>query len=124
MAHVTALAAARHAVLARHGWDAEAKGLQGAPVVRVLANVHYHSSVTRPWSSAAAINAAAVNASGEAFMSGGTWDGQRVMRISVCGWNTNSVVCRTQHGGAGWSSAPPHRRTSIINRRLIPIDYR
>lgn len=47
MAHVTALAAARHAVLARHGWDVEAKGLQGAPVVRVLANAHHHSSVTR-----------------------------------------------------------------------------
>lgn len=47
MAHVTALAAARHAVLARHGWDVEARGLQGAPVVRVLANAHYHSSVTR-----------------------------------------------------------------------------
>jgi aromatic-L-amino-acid decarboxylase len=47
MAHLTALAAARHAVLARHGWDVEAKGLQGAPVVRVLANAHHHSSVTR-----------------------------------------------------------------------------
>jgi aromatic-L-amino-acid decarboxylase len=47
MAHVTALAAARHAVLARHGWDVEARGLQGAPVVRVLANAHHHSSVTR-----------------------------------------------------------------------------
>jgi glutamate/tyrosine decarboxylase-like PLP-dependent enzyme len=47
MAHVTALAAARHAMLARHGWDVEARGLQGAPVVRVLANAHHHSSVTR-----------------------------------------------------------------------------
>lgn len=47
MAHTTALAAARHAVLARKGWDVEAKGLQGAPVIRVLANAHYHSSVTR-----------------------------------------------------------------------------
>lgn len=47
MAHVTALAAARHAVLARHGWDVEARGLQGAPVVRVLANAHHHSSVAR-----------------------------------------------------------------------------
>ncbi len=47
MAHLTALAAARHAVLARHGWNVEAKGLQGAPIVRVLANAHHHSSVTR-----------------------------------------------------------------------------
>lgn len=47
MAHTTALAAARHAVLARKGWDAEARGLMGAPVIRVLANAHHHSSVTR-----------------------------------------------------------------------------
>lgn len=47
MAHATALAAARHGVLARFGWDVEAKGLQGAPIVRVLANAHHHSSVTR-----------------------------------------------------------------------------
>jgi glutamate/tyrosine decarboxylase-like PLP-dependent enzyme len=47
MAHTTALAAARHAVLARQGWDVEAKGLQGAPVIRVLANGLHHSSVTR-----------------------------------------------------------------------------
>lgn len=47
MAHATALAAARHAVLARKGWDVETKGLQGAPVIRVLANAHHHSSVTR-----------------------------------------------------------------------------
>lgn len=47
MAHTTALAAARHAVLARKGWDVEEKGLQCSPVIRVLANSHYHSSVTR-----------------------------------------------------------------------------
>lgn len=47
MAHATALAAARHAVLEQRGWDVEAKGLQGAPVIRVLANAHHHSSVTR-----------------------------------------------------------------------------
>jgi len=29
-------------------------------------------------------------------MSGGRWDDQRVMRISVCGWNTNrDDVART-----------------------------
>ncbi len=47
MAHTTALAAARHAVLALKGWDVEDRGLQGAPIIRVLANAHYHSSVTR-----------------------------------------------------------------------------
>jgi aromatic-L-amino-acid decarboxylase len=47
MAHTTALAAARHAILARVGWDVERRGLVGAPPVRVLANAHYHGSVTR-----------------------------------------------------------------------------
>ncbi len=47
MAHTTALAAARHAVLKRKGWDVESQGLQGAPVIRVLANALHHSSLTR-----------------------------------------------------------------------------
>ena len=47
MAHTTALAAARHGVLARQGWDVEAKGLQRSPAIRILANAHHHSSVTR-----------------------------------------------------------------------------
>jgi glutamate/tyrosine decarboxylase-like PLP-dependent enzyme len=47
MAHTTALAAARHAVLKRKGWDVETQGLQGAPVIRVLANSLHHSSVPR-----------------------------------------------------------------------------
>jgi glutamate/tyrosine decarboxylase-like PLP-dependent enzyme len=33
---------------------------------------------------------AAINASGEAFLSGTTWDGERTMRISVCNWQTNA----------------------------------
>jgi aromatic-L-amino-acid decarboxylase len=47
MAHATALAAARHAILARVGWDVETRGLFGAPPIRVLANAHRHSSVDR-----------------------------------------------------------------------------
>jgi hypothetical protein len=37
MAHVTALAAARHRVLADAGHDVERDGLAGAPAIRVLA---------------------------------------------------------------------------------------
>jgi aromatic-L-amino-acid decarboxylase len=32
---------------------------------------------------------AAINATGEAFFSGSTWRGRRVMRISVCNWRTS-----------------------------------
>lgn len=47
MAHVTCLASARHAVLARAGWDAEAGGLQGAPRVRVVASAQRHVTIDR-----------------------------------------------------------------------------
>ena len=45
MAHFTCLAAARHAVLRDAGWDVEARGLQGAPEVRVIAGEHAHVTV-------------------------------------------------------------------------------
>jgi aromatic-L-amino-acid decarboxylase len=47
MAHVTCLAAARHAVLAAHGWDVAQKGLFGAPRVRLLVSADRHGSVDR-----------------------------------------------------------------------------
>ncbi len=47
MAHVTCLAAARHAVLERAGWDVEARGLSGAPAIRLLASRERHGSVKR-----------------------------------------------------------------------------
>jgi glutamate/tyrosine decarboxylase-like PLP-dependent enzyme len=47
MAHVSCLAAARHALLARMGWDVETKGLWGAPRVRVLSSTEHHGSLLR-----------------------------------------------------------------------------
>jgi glutamate/tyrosine decarboxylase-like PLP-dependent enzyme len=47
MAHMTCLAAARHALLRDRGWDVEAKGLAGAPPIRILANADRHGSVHR-----------------------------------------------------------------------------
>ena len=47
MAHVTCLAAARHALLARHDWDVESKGLFGAPRIRILTSAARHGSFTR-----------------------------------------------------------------------------
>jgi glutamate/tyrosine decarboxylase-like PLP-dependent enzyme len=45
MANFTALAAARHEMLRRAGWDVEADGLQGAPPLRVLVGEEVHVSV-------------------------------------------------------------------------------
>ena len=45
MAHVTALAAARHKVLADKGWSVEEQGLAGSPPIRVLAGEHHETLV-------------------------------------------------------------------------------
>jgi glutamate/tyrosine decarboxylase-like PLP-dependent enzyme len=45
MANVTGLAAARHEVLRRAGWDVEADGLQGAPQLHVVVGAGAHASI-------------------------------------------------------------------------------
>jgi glutamate/tyrosine decarboxylase-like PLP-dependent enzyme len=47
MANFTALAAARHHVLERAGWDVEADGLLGAPRVKVLVGEERHVTIDR-----------------------------------------------------------------------------
>jgi glutamate/tyrosine decarboxylase-like PLP-dependent enzyme len=45
MSNFTSIAAARHTVLARAGWDVEAEGLTGAPPVRVIVGEQVHASL-------------------------------------------------------------------------------
>lgn len=47
MAHVTCLAAARHAVLAARGWDVEERGLNGAPAIRIVVAPESHATVDK-----------------------------------------------------------------------------
>lgn len=47
MANYTGLAAARHHVLEAAGYNVETDGLQGAPVVRVIAGAERHSTIDR-----------------------------------------------------------------------------
>ena len=47
MANFTGLAAARHEVLRRAGWDVERDGLVGAPPIRVLAGAERHDTIDR-----------------------------------------------------------------------------
>jgi glutamate/tyrosine decarboxylase-like PLP-dependent enzyme len=47
LANFCGLAAARHAVLARSGWDVEERGLNGAPSVRVVAGAEAHATLLR-----------------------------------------------------------------------------
>ena len=44
-ANFTCIAAARHALLAREGWDVEKQGLTGAPPIRVIVGEHVHASL-------------------------------------------------------------------------------
>jgi glutamate/tyrosine decarboxylase-like PLP-dependent enzyme len=46
-ANLTCLAAARHALLAKRGWDVEAQGLFGAPPITVVVGEEYHISVQK-----------------------------------------------------------------------------
>jgi glutamate/tyrosine decarboxylase-like PLP-dependent enzyme len=46
MAHVTCLAAARHALLQRRGWSVDRQGLSGAPAIRIVAGER-HGTVDR-----------------------------------------------------------------------------
>jgi len=45
MANFAGIAAGRHAVLERAGWDVEGQGLNGAPEVRVLVGEHAHATI-------------------------------------------------------------------------------
>jgi glutamate/tyrosine decarboxylase-like PLP-dependent enzyme len=47
MANFSALAAARHALLGRSGWDVEARGLFGAPPIPVIVGAEVHVSVLK-----------------------------------------------------------------------------
>ena len=47
MANMTCLIAARHALLARAGWDAEAQGLFGAPAFAVIVGDEVHASLRK-----------------------------------------------------------------------------
>jgi glutamate/tyrosine decarboxylase-like PLP-dependent enzyme len=47
MAHFTCLAAARHHLLAREGWDVGRDGLNGGPSIRVVAGANRHATLDR-----------------------------------------------------------------------------
>lgn len=47
MAHATCLAAARHELLRREGWDVEQEGLQGSPRIQVVVGDEVHVTVPR-----------------------------------------------------------------------------
>jgi glutamate/tyrosine decarboxylase-like PLP-dependent enzyme len=74
LANFTALAAARHALLAREGWDVEARGLFGAPELEVVVSAEVHPSV---------LKALALLGLGKARVTVAAVDGQGRMRADA-----------------------------------------
>lgn len=101
MANTTALAAARHHVLAAVGWDVETDGLAGSPHIRLVVDANGAMEPTdlervlsldpdRPTlicCQAGNVNTGAVIArvqeEGTCWLGGSMWRNQAVMRISV-----------------------------------------
>ncbi len=90
MAHFTALAAARHHVLAKTGWDVNADGLFGAPRVRVIVGEHRHVTLDR------ALRYLGIGASSLQVVPGddqGRIDAQGVARALAAGPDGPTIVC-------------------------------
>ena len=116
MAHVTALAAARHRLLADAGWDAEADGLIGAPAIRVLACAERHVTVDRALRllglGSACIEPVEVDECGamraealEAALAAGagpTLVCAQAGNVNTGAIDTRDAVCDLAHGAGAW----------------------
>ena len=116
MAHVTALAAARHRVLASAGWDVEGDGLIGAPKVRVLVGEERHVTVDRALRFLGfgrnGIEAVEVDAEGAMRADAladrlGSGDGPTIVCAQVGNVNTGAVdpvgeLCDAGHAAGAW----------------------
>ena len=143
MAHVTALAAARHRVLANAGHDVERDGLAGAPPIRVLSGDERHATVDRALRflglGTGALETVAVDARGalraDALRAAlGNGDGRPTIVVAQAGnVNTGAIdpladVCAAAReagawvhvdGAFGlWAAASPSRRTLVRGAEL------
>ena len=136
MAHVTALAAARHRVLADAGHDVERDGLSGAPAIRVLAGEERHVTVDRALRflgiGAAAVEPVAVDDRGAMradALNDALDEGRPTIVVAQAGnVNTGAVdplpeVCAAAHAAGAWvhvdgafglwAAASPERRALV-----------
>lgn len=116
MANFTGLAAARHHVLERAGWDVEADGLQGAPRIRVIVGAERHSTIDRAlrFLGMGATNVSVVPADdqGRMELEGlqeviGEYDGPTIVCTQAGNVNTGSFdpigdICDVAHAHDGW----------------------
>ncbi|HET7486801.1 MAG TPA: pyridoxal-dependent decarboxylase [Acidimicrobiales bacterium] len=104
-ANTVGLAAARHHVLAGAGWDVEARGLIGAPAVRVVAGGERHATVDRSLRllgfGTAATEDVAVDANG-------ALDAGHLARVLAGGPPAPTIVC-LQAGNVNTGACDPLR---------------
>ena len=133
VANATALAAARHAVLQRAGWDVEADGLFGAPPIRVVVGGEVHPTVRKSLGLLGLgkdrVEVAGVDAQGR-FRSDGLprLDGPSIVILQAGNVNTGAfdpfaeVVPRAREAGAWvhvdgafglWAAASPELRHRV-----------
>ena len=143
MAHVTALAAARHRVLAQVGHDVERDGLAGAPPIRVVAGAERHVTVDRALRflgiGTGALEAVAVDERGamraDALAAALAAGRDRPTIVAAQVGNVNTGVCDDMHavcavareagawvhvdGAFGlWAAASPARRSLVAGVEL------
>ena len=103
-ANVVGLAAGRHAVLARVGWDVEAQGLIGAPPIRILAGDEVHAS---------ALNALRIVGLGTDTVERVPVDGQGAMRAdaatSMLAGTAGPAIVLAQAGNVNSGALDPLR---------------
>jgi glutamate/tyrosine decarboxylase-like PLP-dependent enzyme len=109
VAHITALAAARHAVLARAGWDVEADGLFGAPPITVVVGEEAHPTLFK---------ALGVIGLGRKRVIRVPVDDQGRMRPeAIPPINGPAIIC-TQAGNVNTGACDPHREIIEIASKV------
>jgi glutamate/tyrosine decarboxylase-like PLP-dependent enzyme len=117
-ANTVGLAAARHDVLARAGWDVERDGLLGAPTVRVVAGAERHATIDRSFRllgfGTSVIESVAADANGaidvddlERVLAAGP-AGPMIVCLQAGNVNTGAcdnlrVACELAHGHGAWA---------------------
>jgi glutamate/tyrosine decarboxylase-like PLP-dependent enzyme len=106
MANVTGLAAARHALLARAGWDVEQQGLAGSPPLRVFAGEEAHVTLFR---------ALRLLGIGRAQVELVPVDGQGAMRADALALDGPAIVC-AQAGNVNSGAIDPLAEITVAAR--------